>query len=158
MKMSRIGSVFLVMCLVIPTAFSRTTPTGYWKTIDDHTGHARSIIQIYTAKKCHRGDCFTSLRGKIVKILEYDRDNPEGLCLTCKGKEKNRSLIGMTILRSAIKKGKKWRGGRIFDPESGHTYRCTLRLIENGRKLEVHGYIGLPIFGRTQIWLRQRRF
>jgi len=46
--------------------------------------------------------------------------------------------------------------GRILDPENGKEYRLRLTPIEGGRKLEVRGYIGAPILGRTQVWNRIR--
>jgi hypothetical protein len=44
------------------------------------------------------------------------------------------------------------RRARILDPENGKTYRCTVNLAEQGRKLEMRGYVG--IFFRTQVWER----
>jgi len=29
-------------------------------------------------------------------------------------------------------------------------------LTEDGNKLEVRGFIGIALFGRTQIWLREK--
>jgi uncharacterized protein (DUF2147 family) len=44
--------------------------------------------------------------------------------------------------------------GEILDPDDGRMYRCTLKLAVDGATLEVRGYVGVPIFGRTQIWRR----
>jgi uncharacterized protein (DUF2147 family) len=51
--------------------------------------------------------------------------------------------------------GDEWTGGEILDPENGKTYKATLKLADNGQKLLVRGYIGLPIFGRSQTWVRR---
>jgi uncharacterized protein (DUF2147 family) len=51
--------------------------------------------------------------------------------------------------------GERYSGGEILDPDNGRLYRCTLRLVDNGRQLEVRGFIGISLFGRTQTWLRQ---
>jgi uncharacterized protein (DUF2147 family) len=58
----------------------------------------------------------------------------------------------MTIMSGLKKDGDTWSGGRILDPENGKTYRCTVNLAEQGRKLEMRGYVG--IFFRTQVWER----
>ena len=47
-----------------------------------------------------------------------------------------------------------WDGGEILDPNKGKTYKALLKPIEGGKKLEVRGYIGSPMFGRSQTWLR----
>ncbi len=46
-------------------------------------------------------------------------------------------------------------GGQILDPDNGKVYRSKVHLIDNGKKLSVRGYIGVPMLGRSQTWLRQ---
>ena len=47
-----------------------------------------------------------------------------------------------------------WGHGEILDPNNGKTYRTRLKPVDGGKKLEVRGYIGAPLFGRTQTWMR----
>ena len=47
-----------------------------------------------------------------------------------------------------------WEGGKILDPENGKEYRLRLTPIDGGKKLEVRGYIGDAVLGRTQTWVR----
>jgi uncharacterized protein (DUF2147 family) len=47
-----------------------------------------------------------------------------------------------------------WDGGDILDPDSGKVYRVRLKLLGDGRELQVRGYIGVPMLGRTQVWRR----
>jgi hypothetical protein len=47
-----------------------------------------------------------------------------------------------------------WDGGEILDPKNGKVYKVRLKPIDGGKKLEVRGYIGAPLFGRTQTWIR----
>ena len=54
------------------------------------------------------------------------------------------------------KKDDEWKGGEILDPKNGKTYSCRLRLKDDGKKLEVRGYIGFSLFGRSQMWLREK--
>jgi uncharacterized protein (DUF2147 family) len=42
-----------------------------------------------------------------------------------------------------------------LDPDEGEVYKCRIALLEDGRKLDVHGYIGIPLFGRSQTWIRK---
>ena len=47
-----------------------------------------------------------------------------------------------------------WGGGEILDPNNGKTYSARLKPVEGGKKMEMRGYIGAPMFGRTQTWIR----
>jgi uncharacterized protein (DUF2147 family) len=51
--------------------------------------------------------------------------------------------------------GDGYDGGRILDPANGKTYKSKMSLADGGKKLDVRGYIGMPLFGRTQTWLRE---
>lgn len=51
--------------------------------------------------------------------------------------------------------GDEYVDGQILDPDSGSTYRSKVKLLENGQKLSVRGYIGVPALGRTQAWNRE---
>jgi uncharacterized protein (DUF2147 family) len=48
----------------------------------------------------------------------------------------------------------EWSDGEILDPKNGKTYRCDIQLTDNGEKLNVRGYIGITLFGRSQTWER----
>ncbi len=129
-------------------ATSTDSPIGYWKTIDDITGRPKSIVQI---SKTREG----ALMAKIVKVFPSRDSNVQtGLCIACKGEMHNQPIVGMVIM-SGLKLGnKQWKNGEILDPENGKTYNCTAHLTENGKRLNVHGYVGLPLFGRSQTWER----
>jgi len=58
----------------------------------------------------------------------------------------------MTILWNFHQDGDAWTGGEVLDPEEGRIYRANLRLRDDGARLEVHGYIGVALFGRSQVW------
>jgi len=64
-------------------------------------------------------------------------------------------VIGMTILTGMKQDGDEYNGGKILDPKNGKVYRSKMTLVEGGKKLNVRGYIGMPILGRTQVWVRQ---
>lgn len=80
------------------------------------------------------------------------QDKKEQYCTECKDERKGQKLIGMTMMKNVKAKGDTFEGTEILDPFSGNTYRVKLKLIEAGEKLEVLGFIGVSLFGRTQIW------
>ncbi|MBS0311150.1 MAG: DUF2147 domain-containing protein, partial [Proteobacteria bacterium] len=68
---------------------------------------------------------------------------------------RNQPLQGLLILTASRKTGKDDLEGEILDPEDGTIYRCTLRLLDDDRRLLVRGYVGITLFGRTQTWSRE---
>ncbi len=133
--------LFTFTFILLAWASNAQSIVGKWKTIDDNTGEARSIVEIYK-----KGDKF---HGKILQTIPKAGEDPDPLCDACKGKKKNQRVNGMEIISDMRAKGKEFVGGDILDPESGKVYDCKL-WVEDG-KLKVRGY--LLFFYRTQTWL-----
>ena len=139
------AAAYCAIALFAITAIADSqSPVGQWKTIDDKTGKEKSIIEIMSIDGI--------LTGKIIKLLNPSKPNP--VCEKCKGEKKDKPIEGMTILEGVSQKGKSWKGGTILDPKNGKTYKVTMKLVEEGAKLKVRGYIGIPTLGRTQTWIR----
>lgn len=136
-----------LICLLPTFAAAQTvSPVGVWKTIDDVTGKERSIVRIVEVNG--------ALQGTVEKIFERPGDDPDHLCDKCKGDLKDKPVIGMTILWGLKDKGDVWKGGKILDPDNGKTYSCKMELAEKGKELNVRGFIGISLIGRTQTWYR----
>lgn len=69
-------------------------------------------------------------------------------------KLKNRDIVGLVILQDFKFTGSTWEDGKIYDPKSGKTYDCIIKSKDNNKILEIRGYIGTPMFGRTATWTR----
>lgn len=123
------------------------SPVGFWKTIDDVSGRPKSIIQIWQTDN-------HILMGKVVKIFPKVGNDQTKLCTACKGNLHNQPIVGMTILSGLKLKQNQWSNGHIIDPENGKTYQCALHAVDGGKHLNVRGYIGLPLLGRSQTWER----
>jgi uncharacterized protein (DUF2147 family) len=83
-----------------------------------------------------------------------ERQNPK--CGECKDSRKDQPLVGMTIVSGLKKDGSEYTGGEILDPAKGKVYKSKATLRDGGQKLEVRGYIGAPMFGRSQVWQREQ--
>lgn len=69
---------------------------------------------------------------------------------------RDRLLLGLTIMdRFTFAGDGKWKSGRIYDPNSGKTYKCKLTLVD-ANTLELRGYIGISLLGRTETWTRRK--
>ncbi len=76
-----------------------------------------------------------------------DTKNPDA-------KLRNRDLIGLVILNHFVFDGHStWENGTIYDPREGKTYSCKITM-KNKDKINIRGFIGLSLFGRTEIWSR----
>ena len=124
------------------------TPVGRWKTVDDETQAEKSLVRI-------GADAAGMLSGRIEKLL--DPAKAGAVCEQCTGELRGRPIVGLPILAGVTKAeggGAEpvWEGGRILDPNNGKSYKVRLKPVDDGRKLEVRGYLG-PFY-RTQVWLR----
>jgi uncharacterized protein (DUF2147 family) len=134
--------------LAAPLAWAQdASPVGLWKTIDDASGKPTALIRIMD----NQGE----LQGKIEKLFRSPEEDQNPKCSLCQDARKDQPMIGMTILTGLRKHGDEYSGGEILDPKNGKVYKSKLSVQEGGRKLEVRGYIGVPMFGRSQVWLRQ---
>nr|WP_294932797.1 DUF2147 domain-containing protein [uncultured Flavobacterium sp.] len=131
-----------VFFLTLNTVHSQSV-IGKWKTIDDETGEAKSIVEIYEKSG--------KIYGKVVDILRAD--HKKDVCSKCEGTEKNKPIIGMIIISGLKKDGTEYSGGTILDPTSGKKYKCYITL-DSADKLKLRGYVGISIMGRTQYWTR----
>jgi len=120
---------------------------GLWKTIDDETKQEKSLVRI--------SDASGVLSGKIEKLL--DPAKASAVCEKCSDERKGQPVSGMVILRNLREEREEpgtFKGGDVLDPNNGKVYNAQIKLIEGGKKLELRGYIGAPLFGRTQTWIR----
>jgi uncharacterized protein (DUF2147 family) len=122
------------------------SPVGRWKTYDDETNKAKSIVAI----RMEGG----KLRGAIESLFREPNEDQDPKCDKCEGAKKDQRIIGMEILWDLVKDDDEWSGGRIMDPENGKDYKCFIQVMDGGRRLKVRGYLGVSLFGRTQYWQR----
>lgn len=146
----RLVTIFLILVSSLATGsvgFAESaSPVGLWKTIDDETGEAKSVIRI--------SEVDGSLVGTIEKIFPKPGKDPNPVCDKCPGEKKDQRLLGMGILWGMTKEGEQWSGGLILDPKNGKTYKCTIKLEGTGGTLTLRGYIGFSLLGRSQTWVR----
>ena len=137
-------TVLLYGSLVLPVSAQEAQDVlGKWYTEDN-----RATVEIY---ECEEGFC-----GKIVALKEpnnpdgtpkLDAENPDA-------SQRTRPIVGTDILTGLeYEEDGEWDDGEIYDPESGKTYSCLMEL-EDDNTLEVRGFVGLSLIGRSQTWTR----
>lgn len=133
----------LLFLLMTTMSFAqRSSIIGRWKTIDDETGKAVSIVEIYESK----GKIF----GRVAELLNpSDRTKT---CSKCDGSDKDKPIMGLVVIKGLLRDDNAYKG-KILDPKHGRIYECIVKL-ESKDKLKVRGYVGISLFGRTQYWHR----
>jgi uncharacterized protein (DUF2147 family) len=116
---------------------------GFWK-----TGDGKGVVQIFK-----QGNQFF---GKIIWLQEPNDANgkPKVDDKNDDPKLKGRPLIGLVNLRDfTFIKENLWKEGKVYDPKNGHDYSCKITMKDNNT-IEVRGYIGISLIGRTDVWKR----
>ena len=138
----------LGLVLFAALAQAQATPAGLWKTIDDETKKEKSLIRITESSGVYTG--------KLEKLLD-PATKPDAVCEKCSDERKDKPLNGMTLVKGVKQNDDDkglWDGGEILDPNNGKTYKVRLTPKDEGKTLAVRGYIGAPLLGRTQTWVR----
>lgn len=76
---------------------------------------------------------------------KVDKNNPDKT-------KKTAPLMGLNMLKDFVFDDDEWEDGTIYDPENGKTYSCTMTYRDG--KLDVRGYVGISLIGRTQTWFK----
>jgi uncharacterized protein (DUF2147 family) len=146
MKTLPLALSLLIGAFLSPNAVAQASPIGLWQSIDDASGQPRAQIRV------------SAQAGALVGVIEKssvatDPKNPPR-CTLCTDDRKDQPMLGMQIIRG-IKPASSdgvWSGGQILDPDKGKTYRLELRLLEDGKAMQVRGHVG--VFFRNQVWKR----
>ncbi len=95
--------------------------------------------------------------GRVVWLKEPNDENGKPRTDINNPDESLRStpIKGYRILKDFVYDAEEglWTDGTIYDPNNGSTYNCKIELTEEN-KIEIRGYVGTPVFGRTDVWTR----
>ena len=140
------ASTIAIALAFASSASAQTSPEGLWRTIDDETGKARSMVRIQRSG--------AHLVGVVETIINSERQ--DATCELCEDDRQDQPILGMEIIRAVnpVADDGVWRDGNILDPNKGKIYKLNMKLAEGGAKLEVRGFIGFSLLGRTQVWER----
>ena len=134
--------IFITAILLVVTALAFAQNNG-----------ADKILGVYLSENKTGKVQITQKDGKYIGTLVWtsienakDEKNPDAAL-------RSRTLKGTIILKDMVFVDGIWKNGTIYDPESGNTYKATIKLKPNG-DLTLRGYIGVPDLGRNSVWTR----
>lgn len=138
-----------LLFLLAGTAQAAPDPVvGLWQTTDEKTNAPSALVKLEVVDDV--------LRGTIVKVFPQSGVPVEPVCKLCTDERRDKPILGMTILTGLKRTAAgKWSGGEILDPKIGKVYKVKLNATENSKTMEVLGYVGVPLMGKTRIWQRE---
>jgi uncharacterized protein (DUF2147 family) len=140
------GAVALFAGANLPLRAQEPSAAGLWEQVDEKTGRAESWFKIAERNGVYEGT--------IVKIFPKPGDDENWVCDKCEGAEKGAPVLGLKLIKGMRRNGMGYENGTIMDPRDGSVYRAVMTLSPDGRRLEVRGYLGISLFGRSQTWNR----
>ena len=151
--MTRLGcgiaaAAFYALTIAAPLAVDaqERTAVGLWERVDE-AGAPAAWFRI--------ADCNGEYQGKMVKIFPTPGKNPsEWRCTACEGNQRNAPVIGLTFIKGMRRNGLAYEGGSILDPRTGSVYGARMDISPDGNELRVRGFLGIPLFGHTEVWKR----
>ncbi len=140
--------IYLFILLPALSFAADLSPMGYWQQINEKTEQPQSVLQIWQAKD-------GSLSGKIIGLYPVTGRELQKYCTQCTDERRDQPIIGMTIMENMQPNAElTWANGEILDPKTGSIYRCKITLAPDNKTLNVRGYFGIPLLGRSQTWIR----
>jgi uncharacterized protein (DUF2147 family) len=143
----------VVRCAVVvlgvagaPLHAAEPTAVGLWEQVDEKTGKPESWFKITERNGVYQGN--------IVKIFFKPGEDENWVCDKCEGDERGKPVLGLALIKGMQRNGDSFENGTIMDPRDGAVYRALMKLSPDGKQLEVRGYLGISLFGRSQIWNR----
>jgi uncharacterized protein (DUF2147 family) len=133
-------TTYLLALLLAASAYAQTNPSaivGEWL-----SPKKDSRILIYKQANAFFGKVTWGTGGPA-----KDEKNPNPAL-------RSRDLIGAVILNDFTFDGDDtWQNGTIYDPRDGKTYSCKMTL-KDPTHLNIRGYVGVSLFGRTEVWTK----
>ncbi len=142
--------IIIATLLLNSTVFAAATPShqidGVWEVRYDASNTPSSHIRITTQKN-----------GELIGVIEeaYPRpgENPSPNCTKCEGANKDKPIVGMTVLWGMMPDGtNQWSQGHVLNAENGKIYSGKMTLSKDGKTLDLRGYVFQPVFGATSTW------
>lgn len=145
--MRHLKTLLAIVSFLLSYSVHAADLSGLWQTTDDRTGKPRSLVRM------------TENAGEYNAVVEkglLTTDTGDATCDKCTDERKGQKIVGMTIAKHLKPSSKTnvYEDGEILDPENGKTYKCKMTLSPNGNELEVRGFIGFSLLGRSQTWKR----
>src|SRR6476619_5103869 len=141
-----LGAVALAGATSVPLQAADPSAVGVWEQVDENSGKPESWFKIVQRNGVYEGN--------IVKIFFKPGQDENWVCSKCEGSDKGAPVLGLTLIKGMQRNGLSYENGTVRDPRDGSVYRASMKVSTDGKKLEMRGYLGISLFGRSQVWNR----
>ena len=149
LRCSAVAGVLVALSVIsagaAPQRPAMATVEGLWEQVNDD-GKVGGWFHIYERDGIYEG--------RIVRMFAKPGERPNPLCTKCPGEQKNQPTLGLTLIKGMSRKGRNYENGTILDPRDGSVYSARMELSPDGQKLLVRGFLGIDLFGQSQVWRR----
>jgi uncharacterized protein (DUF2147 family) len=143
-------STLALAVLLAATTLAHAEPTvkGFWEARDSDGNPTAWFL--FNGKD----DVYSARLVKGFKPKDAEAPPPKEICTECPGKKKGAKIMGLTLFWGMKRDGLHYDDGSVLDPRDGSVYHALMNLSEDGKELEVRGYLGIKMFGKSQTWYR----
>ena len=139
--------LFTILIFTSSLIFAAVNPDdilGVWQ-----AGKGRGHIQIFKEHGKYYGKLIWLTNPKDANGKpKLDKNNPNAAL-------RNKPLLGLTMLKDFKYDDGEWSGGQVYNPSDGKEYKAYIKL-KDLNTLDLRGYIGISLFGKTDTWIRVR--
>ncbi len=144
-------AVLCTLALLSSFSFANEDPIlGKWKTVDDRTGYSRADVLV---KKNSDG----TYTGTIVETRAVPGRPKMEICDHCPGELKGKPYLGLPFIfgfKQDPKNPNEYIDGKVLDPIGGKIYKSKAKILNNGRRMTIRGYVGISMIGRSVTWIK----
>ena len=138
------AGALLSLAGTVPLRAAEPTVAGFWEAYDE--GRPGGWFLFFERDGLYEG--------ALVKAFNKPGEQPQLTCAKCTDERKDQPMIGLSIVKGMQRKGLRYENGTILDPRDGSVYKAKMELSPDSKQLEVRGFLGIELFGQSQIWRR----